>query len=119
MLDVAEQGDATARLLIEDQGRRLAGYALAAARRVELDTIGTALARMAACSAIKAICSLMPSGPSRPSGAAFDIRRRAFEPAVGALLLALEREGAATPSTTRRVVETASAAPFFATRPIL
>jgi N-acetylglucosamine kinase-like BadF-type ATPase len=94
LFDLADQGDATARRIICDQGAMLGDYALAAARRVGIEgkpfplvLTGGVLRHPSPLLAEALIARVHTTSPeAQPC-------RSRFEPAIGALLLALEASG--------------------------
>ena len=117
LLDVAEQGDATARRLVLTHGSALGDYALAAARRVGIETTPfhlvltggvlrhpSTLLREAIVAQVR-----MRSPQVRPVTSD-------FEPAIGALLLAFEWAGVTIEQQVlAQIKQTMPAAEFFAT----
>lgn len=95
LLDEAERGDATARRVILEHGDALGDYALAAARRVGIEatpfTLVLAGGVLRHPSRLLADALVARARASSPEVRAVNSR---FEPAVGALLLALEAAGA-------------------------
>ncbi len=95
LLDEAERGDATARQVIREHGHALGDYALAAARRVGIEatpfTLVLAGGVLRHPSRLLADALVARARASSPEIRAVNSR---FEPAVGALLLALEAVGA-------------------------
>jgi N-acetylglucosamine kinase-like BadF-type ATPase len=96
LLDVAEDGDPTARRLIEEHGAALGDYALAAARQVgiaaepfPLVLAGGVLRHPSPLLTAALIARVQAGAPG-----AHSVKAR-FEPAVGALFLALEAAGVA------------------------
>jgi len=95
LLDEAERGDATARRVILEHGHALGDYALAAARRVGIEAMPFTLVLAGGVlrhpSRLLADALVARVRASSPGVRAVNSR---FEPAVGALLLALEAVGA-------------------------
>ncbi len=117
LLDEAAGGDAVARRIVAEQGTVLGDYAVAAARRVGID--GTAFTlvltggvfRHPACQLAEAVVARV-----RTASPAARSVRGGFEPAVGALFLALEIAGIPIDEALlTRLVPTIPAASFFAT----
>lgn len=90
VLDVADAGDPVARAIVEGLGRGLGRYAGAAAERVELDPAGRPL--VLAGSVFRHPSPLLAGAIAAELPAAVPTRS-AFEPAVGALLLAFDELG--------------------------
>jgi len=94
LLDEAQRGDATARRIVRDQGSGLGDYALAAARRVGVE--GTPFTLVLTGGVLREPSSLLMEAiiarVRTTSPRARPVQSR-FEPAVGALLLALEAAG--------------------------
>ncbi len=94
LLDEASNGDAPARRIVEEHGASLGDYALAAARRVGLE--GTPFTLVLAGGVLRHPARLLPDAivarvrTTSPGVRPVDSR---FEPAVGALFLALEAAG--------------------------
>lgn len=114
VLGAAAAGDAAARAIVRDHGRRLAQYAVVAAARVGLDlaTAPVVLAggvfRHESSELVEALAAALPAGTT--------LVRAPHEPASGALLLALERLGVAiTPRVAARLRGTGPPSAFFAT----
>ncbi len=117
VLDEAERGDATARRIVRRHGEALGDYALAAARRVGIEALPFTLVLAGGVlrhpSRLLADALVTRVRASSPGARAVNSR---FEPAVGALLLALEVAGARVdePLLTR-LVATIPPAQFYAT----
>ena len=96
LLDEAGRGDATARRIVREHGQGLGDYAAVAARRVGLE--GTPFTLVLAGGVLREPSSLLMEAivarVQTTSPEARPVQSR-FEPAVGALLLALEEEGVA------------------------
>ena len=94
LLDEASNGDAPARRIVEEHGASLGDYALAAARRVGLE--GTPFTLVLAGGVLRHPARLLPNAiVARVRTTSPDVRpvESRFEPAVGALFLALEAAG--------------------------
>jgi N-acetylglucosamine kinase-like BadF-type ATPase len=94
LLDEAERGDATARRIVEAHGAALGDYALAAARRVGIErtpfTLVLAGGVLRHPSPLLSAALVARVRVTSPDVQPVDSR---FEPAVGALFMALERAG--------------------------
>ena len=94
LLTVADDGDATARRIVAAHGDELGEYALAAARRVGLEgrpfplVLAGGIFRHATPLLAEALAARV-----RTTSPGIAVIRSAFEPVVGALLLALEQHG--------------------------
>lgn len=94
LLTVADEGDATARDLVATHGDELGEYALAAARRVSLE--GQPFNLVLAGGVFRHDTPLLAEAlvaRVRTTSPEITVIRSAFEPVVGALLLALEQHG--------------------------
>ncbi len=113
LLDTADHGDPTARHIVSTHGAALGGYALAAARRVGLDGVPftlvlaggvlrhpTQLLAEAIIARVRAVSPQVRPVVSR------------FEPAVGALFLALEQAGYPVGAAERERVATSLPPPI-------
>jgi len=95
LLDEGQKGDATARRIIEDHGSSLGDYVLAAARRVGIEASPFAL--VLAGGVFRHPSPLLADsllGRVRTTSPMVHAVNSRFEPAVGALLLALDSVGA-------------------------
>jgi N-acetylglucosamine kinase-like BadF-type ATPase len=94
LLDLAEEGDPTARRIVLEQGAMLGDYALAAARKVGLE--GRAFPLVLTGGVLRhpspLLLDALVARVHTTSPAAEPVRSR-YEPAVGALMLALEAAG--------------------------
>lgn len=117
LLDAAQSGDSTARCIVEEHGAGLGNYALAAARRVGIE--GTPFDLVLAGGVLRHPSRLLPnaliaqvyttSPQARPVYSP-------FEPAIGALFLALEAAGVTVDEPLlSRLVPTLPHASLFAT----
>ena len=117
VLDAAARGDPTARHIISAQGTTLGDYALAAARQVGLG--GAAFDLVLAGGVFRHPSSLLRDALlARVESVTPGTRlvKQRFEPAVGALLLALEQTGAApTPGLLERLAATTPPRALFQT----
>ena len=117
LLDEAHSGDATARRVVQEHGSALGDYALVAARRVGI--AATPFALVLAGGVLRHTSSLLREALiARVQAAAPGVRPLVsrFEPAVGALFLALEAAGIAIDQPLRaRLASTLPPAEFFAT----
>ena len=94
LLTVADDGDATARGLVAAHGNELGEYALAAARRVGLE--GQPFNLVLAGGVFRHDTPLLAEAlvaRVRTTSPGITVIRSAFEPVVGAVLLALEQQG--------------------------
>jgi N-acetylglucosamine kinase-like BadF-type ATPase len=119
LLDEASDGDLVARRIVEEQGIQLGDYALAAARRVGIE--GTPFPLVLTGGVFRHPSPLLPdtiiARVRTTSPDAHPVRSR-FEPAVGALFLALEAAGVRVDETLRsRLIPTLPPASFFDTVP--
>lgn len=96
VMDEAERGDATARKIVQEHGTALGDYALAAARRVGIEgtpfilvLVGGVLRHPAPLLAAALVARVRTTSPEAR------VVNSRFEPAVGALFLALEAAGVA------------------------
>ncbi|MDQ3930903.1 MAG: hypothetical protein M3328_17385, partial [Chloroflexota bacterium] len=117
LLDAAGAGDPTARRIAQEHGTDLGDYALVAARQVGIE--GTRFTLALAGGVFRHTCSLLAEAliarvrATSPEIVAANSR---FEPAVGALLLALEAAGSKPDETQlARLTATLPEASFFAT----
>ena len=117
LLDEATSGDATARQIVQGHGAALGDYALVAARHVGISA--TPFTLVLAGGVLRHPSSLLREALiARVQAAAPGARPRVsrFEPAVGALFLALEAAGIAIDQLRRaRLASTLPPAAFFAT----
>jgi N-acetylglucosamine kinase-like BadF-type ATPase len=117
LLDEAGRGDATARRIAIEHGQALGDYALVAARQVGL--IGAPFTLVLAGGVLRHPARLLAETlAARVRAAAPDVRvvDSRFEPAVGALLLALESAGVAIDEPLlARLTRSLPPAAFFAT----
>lgn len=100
LLTVADEGDATARDLVAAHGDELGEYALAAARRVGLE--GRPFNLVLAGGVFRHDTPLLAEAlvaKVRTTSPGITVIRSAFEPVVGALLLALEQHGVGVDDT--------------------
>lgn len=117
LLDEAETGDPTAMRLVREHGQALGSYAVAAARRVGL--VGTAFTLVLAGGVFKhpsrQLADTLVEQVRRTSPGVRPVMSR-FEPAVGALLLALDEIGHPVDECMlARLVASLPPATFFAT----
>jgi N-acetylglucosamine kinase-like BadF-type ATPase len=94
LLDVAERGDATARQIVCEHGAALGDYALVAARQVGIAALPFTL--VLAGGVLRHPSALLAealAGRVREAAPQVRVVRSSYEPAVGALLLALEAAG--------------------------
>jgi N-acetylglucosamine kinase-like BadF-type ATPase len=94
LLDVAQQGDATARRIVQEHGAALGDYALAAARQVGITA--TAFPLVLTGGVLRHPSPLLSAAifaRVQAGAPAARVVASRFEPAVGALFLALEATG--------------------------
>jgi N-acetylglucosamine kinase-like BadF-type ATPase len=117
VMDEAERGDATAHRIVEEHGSALGDYALAAARRVGIERRPFTL--VLAGGVLRHPAPLLGAAlVARVRTASPEVRvvNSRFEPAVGALLLALEAAGVAVDDQLiARMLPTLPPASLFAT----
>jgi len=93
LLDVAEAGDAVAREIVEGHGRAIAGYAVVAARKVGFDGEARPFHLVLAGGVLRHPSPLLRDAMVarvQEDLPAAQPMRSAFEPAIGAIMLALE-----------------------------
>ena len=117
LLDLAEEGDATARRVVSDQGAMLGDYALAAARKVGLE--GTAFNLVLTGGVLRhpstRLADAIIARVRTTSPAARAVRSQ-FEPAIGAVMLALEAaQVAVTEAVAQQLTATMPPPALFAT----
>ncbi|HZW28854.1 MAG TPA: hypothetical protein VFF08_10390, partial [Trueperaceae bacterium] len=105
LLDAAAAGDGTALRIVSDHGATLAAYAEAAARRVGLDVTRCRLVLTGG--VFRHRSSLLRTAVLKSLGrdAGGDVLGGTHEPAVGALLLALEAQGVRVEGPVLRALE--------------
>ena len=93
LLNEAEAGDATARGLVETHGRALGDYALAAARRVGLESLETPYSLVLAGGVLRHPSSVLKDALVNrvlEEHSLAEVVKSSFEPAVGALIIAFQ-----------------------------
>ena len=119
LLDEAQAGDTMARHIVEEHGRALGNYALAAARRVGLE--GTAFTLVLAGGVLRHPSTLLADtiiAQVRTTSPAIKPTRYRFEPIIGVLYTALEMaEVAISEAVLEKIIPTIPAPTLFATGP--
>lgn len=117
LLTEAENGDTTARAIVEDHARRLGQYALVAARKVGIEN--TPFTLILTGSIFRHPGTLLKAAAAdyvRQFAPALHVVNSPYEPVIGALMLALEAAGVAiTPACIAEIEQNMPPAGLFAT----